>query len=134
MKDKINIFQSVKSKAVNDLSPELLEIGLDSLTNSEVLKDIPVFGIAFKGYSLYQNVTEAFFTKKLLLFLYELNDIPLSEREKFIDKLEANGETNKAGEKLLITLNRLNDIDKAKIIDDIKKLKNKYLALLFFIT
>ncbi|SHM61169.1 hypothetical protein [Flavobacterium xinjiangense] len=116
MNDKIDIFESIKSDAINELSPEILETGLDYLTDSEVLKDIPIFGIAFKSYNLYQRVTETFFIKKLLKFLFELREIPLLEREKFIKKLEINQETNKAGEKLLITINRLNDIDKAEII------------------
>jgi hypothetical protein len=116
MNDKIDIFESVKSDAIKELTPEILEIGLDYLTNSEVLKDIPIFGIAFKSYNFYQKVTESFFIKKLLKFLFELKEIPLLDREKFITELEDNNETNKAGEKLLITLNRLNDIDKAEII------------------
>lgn len=116
MNDKIDIFESVKSDAIKELSPEILETGLDYLTDSEILKDIPVFGIAFKSYNLYQKVTESFFIKKLLRFLFELKEIPLLEREKFVAELEANNDTNKAGEKLLITLNRLNDIDKSEII------------------
>ncbi|MES2805182.1 MAG: hypothetical protein V4652_06410 [Bacteroidota bacterium] len=64
MNDKIDIFESIKSDAINELSPEILEAGLDYLTDSEVLKDIPIFGIAFKSYNLYQRVTETFFIKK----------------------------------------------------------------------
>lgn len=116
MNDKIDIFESVKSDAIKELSPEILDAGLDYLTDSEILKDIPIFGLAFKSYNLYQKVSESFFMKKLLRFLFELKEIPLLEREKFIAELETNNETNKAGEKLLITLNRLNDIDKAEII------------------
>lgn len=116
MNDKIDIFESVKSEAINELSPEILETGFDLITDSEVLKEIPIFGIAFKGFSIYQKVTESFFTKKLLYFLFQLKEIPRSEREKFITEMETKNETNKAGEKLLVTLNRLNDIEKAEII------------------
>jgi hypothetical protein len=119
--NQIDIFKSVKSKAINELTPELLETGLDLLIESEVLKDIPVFGIGFKSYSLYKNITESFFTKKLLKFLFELKDIPQAKREQFIAKLESKNETEKAGEKLLITLNRLNDVDKASIIGKLLK-------------
>ena len=115
-KNRTDIFKSVKSVAITELTPELLETTLDLLTESEVLKDIPIFGIGFKGYSLYQKITEAFFTKKLLKFLIELKDISLIERENFINELESKKETNKAGEKLLITLNRLNDDEKAAFI------------------
>lgn len=120
-KNHIDIFKSVKSKAINELTPELLEMSLDLVIESEVLKDIPVFGIGFKSYSLYKNITESFFTKKLLKFLFELKDIPQANREKFIVELESKNETNKAGEKLLITLNRLNDVDKATIIGKLLK-------------
>lgn len=116
MIEKIDIFESVKSDTIKELTPEILETGLDYLTTSEVLKAIPIFGIAFKSFSLFQKITESFFCKKLLKFLFELKDIPLDKREKFIAELETDNETNKAGEKILIILNRLNDIRKAEII------------------
>jgi hypothetical protein len=63
-KNQVDIFKSVKSEAITELTPELLEMGLDLITESEVLKDIPIFGIVFKGYSLYQKITESFFYQK----------------------------------------------------------------------
>ncbi|WP_445736970.1 hypothetical protein [Mariniflexile sp.] len=120
-KNQIDIFKSVKSDALNELTPEILETGFDLLIESEALKDIPVFGIGFKTYSIYKKITESFFTKKLLKFLYELKDIPLSKREGFIAELESKNETEKAGEKLLVTLNRLNEVDKATIIGKLLK-------------
>ena len=116
MNDKIDIFDSVKSEAINELTPEILETGFDLITDSEVLKEIPIFGIAFKSYSIYQKVTESFFTKKLLYFLFKLREISQSEREKFITEIEVKSETQKAGERLLVILNRLNDVEKAEII------------------
>jgi hypothetical protein len=121
MTNNLNIFNSVKSEAIKDLSPEILETTLDLLTDSEVLKEIPIFGLGFKSYSLYQNITEAFFVKKLLKFLYELKEVSFQERQKFIDELESKNETKKAGEKLLVTLNRLNDIEKAEVIGKLFK-------------
>jgi len=119
--NQLDIFQSIKSEAINELTPEILEAGFDFLIKSEVLKDIPVIGIGFKGYSLYRKITESFFTRKLLRFLFEIKNIPLEEREKFIAKLESKNETRKAGEKLLIVLNRIDDTEKAAIIGRIFK-------------
>jgi hypothetical protein len=119
--NNLDIFDSVKSEAIKDLSSEILETSLDLMTDSEVLKEIPIFGIGFKTYSLYQNLTESFFTKKLLKFLFELKEIPFDKRQQFICDLESKNETKKAGQKLLITLNRLNEIDKAKIIGKLFK-------------
>ena len=120
-KNEIDIFKSVKSSAINELTPELLETGLDFLIESEALKDIPIFGIGFKSYSIYKKITESFFTKKLLKFLFELKDIPQAKKEEFIATLESKNETEKAGEKLLVTLNRLNDVDKATIVGKLLK-------------
>ncbi len=119
--NKIDIFDSVKSKAINELSPEILEIAIDSVTKSEIIKDIPIFGLAFKGYDLYKNVSESFFTEKILKFLYELNSIPFVERKAFIEKLESDEKVNNAGKKLIVILNRLDDIDKAEIIGKLFK-------------
>lgn|SRR5690606_34549746 len=112
----LDIFDSVKSEIIKDLTPEILETTFDLITKSELIKEIPIFGIGFKTYSIYQNITESFFVKKILKFLYELKDISYDKREEFIKNLETKKETTKAGEKLLIILNRLNDIEKAKII------------------
>lgn len=116
-----DIFDSVKSEAIKDLAPELLETSLDMISKSEIVKDIPIFGIGFKTYSLYQNITESFFVKKILRFLFELKGIPSKEREEFIKKLESKKESNKAGEKILIVLNKLNDIEKAEIVGKLFK-------------
>lgn len=120
-KYQVDIFKSVKSEAITVLTPELLETGFDLITESEVLKEIPIFGIGFKGYSLYQKIAESFFTKKLLKFLIELKNITLNDRLNFINELESKKETHKAGEKLLITLNRLNDDEKATFIGKLFK-------------
>lgn len=119
MEENLDIFNSVKSKALNDLTPEILEISLDAVLNNETLKSIPIVGLAFKGFSLYQNISEAFFIKKLLTFLFKLNEIPYKTRIEFVNKLESESETKKAGEKLLITLNRLDDIDKSAMIGNL---------------
>ncbi|MBU2947953.1 hypothetical protein [Zobellia uliginosa] len=128
--NKIDIFQSVKSTAINELTPELLETGFDLLTESEILKDIPVFGIGFKGFSLYKKVTESFFTKKLLNFLFELKEIPQTNREEFISQLESKNETKKAGRNILVSLTRLGDEEKATIMG--KLFKNTILGNMGF--
>ncbi|MFM9989172.1 hypothetical protein [Flavobacterium sp.] len=116
MINNLDIFDSVKSEAIKELSSEILETTFDLMTDSEVLKEIPIFGLGFKSYGLYQTLTESFFVKKLMKFLFELKEIPFDKRQKFIQDLEDKEETTKAGEKLLITLTRLNDADKATII------------------
>lgn len=111
-----NVFNSVKSSAIDELLPEIFEYSFDLIIKSDVIKEIPIFGLGFKFVNLCKNIQDAFFTKKLLKFLIELKDISQDKRESFINNLEAQDKTKKAGEKLLITLDRLNDDDKATFV------------------
>ena len=54
--NQIDIFKSVKSEAITELTSDILETGLNLITNSGLLKEIPVFGIGFKSYNLYQEI------------------------------------------------------------------------------
>ena len=121
MENKLDLFESVKSEALTEITPEILETSLDAILDNEVLKDIPMVGLVFKSFGLYQKISEAFFLKKLLTFLHRVNEISFEERLNFVNKLESNDNTKRAGEKLLITLNRLDDIDKSSMIGNLLK-------------
>lgn len=115
-KNPLNIFDTIKSDNILEISSDLLEAGIDQFIENDFLQNIPFFGIGFKTYRLTQNISEYFFTKKVLKFLFQLKDIPTKEREEFLSELEKKEEFTEAGEKILITLNRLEDSDKAIII------------------
>ncbi len=118
---KIDIFDSVISENLTEISTDFLEAGLDQLIENDFLKDIPIIGTAFKSYSLAKNITENFFAKKLLRFLFHLKDIPKVEREKFVTELETAKESKKVSEKLLNILNRLDDLNKASTLGKLFK-------------
>ena len=123
MKNKlqIDIFSSVTSKEIREITSELIEAGLDQFIDDGFLKDIPVIGSAFKMVNMTQKISDFFFTKKILKFLFEFKDISLEQRTKFIEKFENTVKTKKIGEKTLIILNKLDDADKATILGKLFK-------------
>lgn len=111
------VLSEVKGEHLQDLGAEALELGLDSLLQDGLLKDIPVVGSLVSLVKFGKGVKDALFTKKLLAFLYALKDIPLKERIQMIDELNASeAYRGRVGERLVVVLDRLDDLDKAQVI------------------
>jgi hypothetical protein len=117
----LNIFDSVVSERLIEINSEILEAGIDQVIDNEFLKDIPILGIAFKTYSLAKKISENFFVKKILRFLFHLKEIPKMERVKFVAELETIKQSKKVSEKILTVLNRLDDVNKASILGKLFK-------------
>lgn len=118
----LNIFTAVKSEEIKDITKDLTEIAIDQLLQDGLLKDIPIVSTAYNIYNLSLNISNSFFTKKILKFLFELKSIPISERLNFIEKMENEDKTKRIGEKILIILNKIDDVDKATILGKLFKL------------
>lgn len=112
----LNIFDSIVSNQLTEISSDILEAEIDQLISNEFLKDIPIIGLGIKSFRLAQSISESFFMKKILRFLFQLKDIPQEKRERFANELGDRKKCNKAGETVLIILNKLDDINKATII------------------
>lgn len=116
------LINEVTGDNLKELALDGAEIALDSFLNEEVLKEIPFFSILYKGFKVAFGIREGIFAKKIFKFLTELKDIPQEKRKEFIKKLEANHEyQHKVGEKLLIIIEQLDDIDKPTIIGKLLK-------------
>lgn len=119
---EINLLNVVKSDQIKEITKDLTEVAIDTFFNDGILKDIPVVGTFFNLYNLSQNISNSFFTKKILKFLFELSSISNKERLNFIEQLDNENESAKIGEKLLIIVNKLDDVDKATILGRLFKL------------
>lgn len=112
-----DLLNSVTSEKLSEIAVDGAELAIDSILHEGLLKDIPIVGTIYKIGRASIGVREAIFTKKVLKFLQELKDIPLAEREEFLRKLEENAKySNRVGEKLLVLIERLDDIDKSSVI------------------
>jgi hypothetical protein len=108
---------SVTSEKLTELATEGAELALDSLLNDGVLKNIPFFSSLHKMHQAYLGIRESIFARKVYRFLNELKDIPANDRKSFIEKLDGDSEFNhRVGEKLIVILDRLDDLDKPTII------------------
>ena len=116
---EIKIIDEVGREKLSELTSDYAESTLDFFTENEALKDIPIFGTFFKIFKTVNNIKEQFFLKKLYKFLFHLKEIPLKNRIEFINNLEE--DKQKVGEKILILIDKLDDLDKPKMISNLFK-------------
>jgi hypothetical protein len=53
-----------------------------------LLKEIPIIGSIYKLSKAALSIRDRLFTKKLLIFISQLKDIPSQERQEIINKTE----------------------------------------------
>ena len=101
------------------LLQEYLEIGIDSIADDETLKQIPIVNTIVGVFKLGRTISDRFFVKKLLYFLYNMQDIDDDEKEIFRNKYMKDDKG--FAEKLILTIDRLDDTDKSKYLASIFK-------------
>lgn len=111
------LLKSIGNNSIKDLSIEAGEIALNSIVESDLIDSIPVLGILNKMYKSGVGISERIFAKKILMFLDELTNLSQKENDKFQNKfLEPGSERQKFGEKLVVLIDKLDDINKSKLI------------------
>ncbi len=65
----------------SDLAMEYLEIGLDEITNSEIIKNIPVLKTVVSLFQTGMSIKERHFAKKLMVFATHLYNDSVTECE-----------------------------------------------------
>lgn len=112
---------SLASDTAIDIASEYGEIALDSvITDSGVLKEIPIIKTIIAVAKLGSSVKEAYFIKKLLKFLFKLKEVSIEEKEKFLNSFKDEKNKKKVLEQILILIDRHDDV-----------LKSEFLANLF---
>lgn len=119
---ELSLINEVVGDNLKDMIIDSAEIALDNFLEEGVLKEIPFFGSFYTGAKVLMGIRENIFAKKVYKFLIEIKDIPQSERENFINKLEENNEfRQKVGEKLIVLIEQLDDLEKPTIIGKLFK-------------
>jgi|TARA_B110000902_G_C14057496_1_gene494151 hypothetical protein len=112
-----DLIESIASSDLKMIGSDIGEIAIDSLLNDGVLKDIPVIGTIVNLYSTGVTISGKIFEKKILKFLYGLDEISLDKRADFISKLNQKPKfKKKVSEHLLILIDRIDDMDKSEIL------------------
>ena len=131
--DDLNTLEASLIKTIgNDNFKEIVidysEVTIDSFIKNDLLKEIPFFGTLYKSYKGFISIKDALFANKVLYFLEHVKDISAEEKKKFIDNLESNHEEKiKVGKTLLLIIDKLDDLDKPRIIGNLFRanLKNQ---------
>lgn len=108
-------FDSIQKDSLLDLSSEISELTIDMLTDNEVIKSIPIVGLLVKSFGACSTVRDFLLTKKILIFLQNINNISKVERKKFIENINSK-ERTKIGEQIILLLDRHETIEKSKIL------------------
>lgn len=101
---------------LQEVAIDVSEAALDSLTDNEIIKDIPVVGSFVRLARATMSIPDRIFAKKVERFISVTNSIPRERRDQFHTRLEAEPNLRrKAGEVLVFTLDRIEDLQKAAI-------------------
>ncbi|REC42440.1 hypothetical protein [Chryseobacterium sp. 5_R23647] len=114
---KTPIIEVIKTQNFTDLISDVNEVILDSFLEDGLVKDIPIFGLFFKGKNFVSTIQDKLFYKKMFTFLKELENTSSEDRKKETEKIDKNPNyRTKVGEKLLFIINENNDCEKSKYI------------------
>lgn len=75
-----------KSSNSHNLVDKVGETALDAVLDDGVLKDIPIIGTALSLYKAGDSIRANLFAKKILAFLYEIEELSSEQRQQFIEK------------------------------------------------
>jgi len=106
-----------------DLVKEYAELSLDSFMSEGTLKEIPIINTLLGFYKLGTTFRDLQNIKKITVFINSLQDVPQDDRNKFLEKLEDSDKFRESMfEKIVLTLERLDETAKAEIIGNLFKL------------
>ena len=98
---------------------ELSEVGLDSILEEGILKDIPFLSTVRAVYKIGNTIKERHNIKKLAVFINEINQNVISEekRHQYQEKLNSNEEfRNQEMEYLIVLIDRYISLDKPRML------------------
>lgn len=98
-----------------EASLEGAEAFVDSVTENELLKNIPIVGTAVKLMEGALSIRDRIFIAKIQKFIYEMEKIPAKELNRFIDALDTEN-FQSVGETAFLVLEKLNDLKKAEML------------------
>jgi hypothetical protein len=118
-KDIINSFKkTVISDELCKISESASEMAIDSVLDDGLLnEDVPLIGTIIGLYKLGKTISARQQLKKLLKFLFQLNEVSQADRIKFLGRVEEDKTyRDELFEKTLFIIERLDDEMKSEII------------------
>lgn len=102
------VVKALKSDSVISVEKEFLELGIDTLLESGVIKDIPLVNTVVGIFGAVGSVRDHLFANKLIRFMSQLSEVPQKKRIEMIDKLNEDSKfSGKVGAVLIEILDRM---------------------------
>jgi hypothetical protein len=111
-----SILQLISAPQNCDAFANLAEAGIDQLLQDGFLRDVPVLGSMIGVIRAAGSFRNLFLVKKLGRFLRSIQSIPLEDRQRYCETLRDRSERQRHGEALLLLLDRLDDMEKPKLV------------------
>jgi hypothetical protein len=112
-----SLIETIAKSDLSSIVSDAAELGLDSILDDGVLKDIPVLSTIIGLVKTGGAIKDYLYLKKIYRFLGALKDVPASERQELINKLGSDeNERAKAGENILLIIDRLDNVNKPEIL------------------
>jgi len=112
-----SFLRSIASQDLKDLAIDVGQVTLESITDIEELKRLPVVGALAHVCGAIKSVRDRFNLKKILRFFRKVGDMQLEECEGFIQRMRADPRlAQQVTESFLVWLDRLDDEEKAELL------------------
>jgi hypothetical protein len=107
----------MKDHKLIEAALENIEAVTDTLTDNELLKNIPVVGTALKLIGAASDIRDRLFAAKLLTFLRAIESFDESARQRIRDRITDDpNEARRVGETLIMVIDKVTSVHKAHII------------------
>lgn len=106
-----------------DIIIDIVEIGLDSILTDGIVKEIPVVKTLATFFNIGLNIKDRYFAEKLIKFILELRNEQIDEEKRleFKSDMEIESFKKKTTERLIIILDKLEEINKTIYITKLFK-------------
>lgn len=111
---------SIKNADLGGLIKDFTEVGIDSVINEGVLRDVPIVGTLASLAKVGANIQDRLFLKKIMAFLVPLQDVDPEKREEIINKIDQSKKYRvKVGEKLLYIIDSCEDFEISELVSKV---------------
>lgn len=80
------LIQSLEVKELGELATEYAELGIDSILDDGVIKDIPILRTLVEIAKIGLNIRDRIYVKKIMNFLSKVGQTSREQREEFVKK------------------------------------------------
>lgn len=124
MEELVPQFKKALFGQIIEVSQDFIEIGIDSIMNDEILKQIPILKTIISGGKIIATIQERNLMKNIYIFVKTLNDGSIDEekKKKYQNKINNNSKlAEKELGRILILLNQYIDNEKSIILSKLFK-------------